>query len=59
MEALYFGVPVIGIPLFYDQNPNVHLLVTKNMCTVLDHNEITENNMDLALSKMLNDTRVR
>lgn len=59
IEALYFGVPLIGIPIAYDQDQNLRLLENKNMCIILDYVEITESSMDIALSKMLNDSNVR
>ncbi|XP_043471720.1 UDP-glycosyltransferase UGT5-like [Leptopilina heterotoma] len=59
IEALYFGIPVIGIPIVYDQDQNLRLLENKNMCIILDYDKITENSMDMAISKMLNDSSFR
>ena len=58
-EAVYFGVPVIGMPLFYDQHQNVEILVKKNMAIQLKHDEITEECLDEALKKILNDSKYK
>ncbi|XP_051166286.1 UDP-glucosyltransferase 2-like [Leptopilina boulardi] len=54
LEALYYCVPLIGIPLFYDQFFNVGILVKKNMAIELDINKLTEHSLDKALTEILN-----
>lgn len=42
-EAIYNGVPILGIPFFGDQSKNVNELVNKGYGLRLDHNDIVEN----------------
>lgn len=59
IEALYFCVPLIGIPLFYDQFFNVGMLVQKNMAIQLELEKITEGSLDKALREILNNSTYR
>lgn len=52
-EALYNGVPVIGIPLFGDQMKNVGLLLHKKMAYQLDIYNINQQTMSAALNAVL------
>ncbi|XP_033228015.1 UDP-glucuronosyltransferase 2B31-like [Belonocnema kinseyi] len=58
-EALYYKVPMIGIPIFSDQFRNVETLVSKNIGIRLDYNKITLRSLDEALSAILNDPKYR
>ncbi|OXU19079.1 hypothetical protein TSAR_002795 [Trichomalopsis sarcophagae] len=58
-EALYFGVPTIGIPLFGDQVRIVATFVAKNIAVKLDVDDITTATLDEALNKILNDPQYR
>ncbi|XP_043483367.1 UDP-glucosyltransferase 2-like [Leptopilina heterotoma] len=58
-ESLYFGVPIIGIPLHSDQFRNVQIFVTKNMGIRIDYGEITEKSLDNALEGILNNPSYR
>lgn len=42
MEAVHFGVPMIGIPVFGDQQSNVANCVEKGIAIGLDYRQITE-----------------
>ena len=52
-EAIHYGVPSIGIPLFVDQFINVDLYVSKKIAIKLDIYDITEEKLDAALNQIL------
>ncbi|XP_025158517.1 UDP-glucuronosyltransferase 2B1-like [Harpegnathos saltator] len=54
LEAFYYGVPVIGIPIFADQYRNVNVLVHKGMGVKLRYENLSEETMNVALSTVLN-----
>ncbi|RLU27472.1 hypothetical protein DMN91_001276 [Ooceraea biroi] len=59
LEAIFYGVPMIGIPLFIDQFKNMEACVTRNVAVKLDVHNITEQNMDAALNAILHDPRYK
>lgn len=42
MEAVNFGVPMIGIPVFGDQQSNIATCVEKGVAIGLDYRQMTE-----------------
>lgn len=58
-EALYYGVPLIGIPLFGDQSRNIANFVVKNMGVELKYDTINEKTLGDALETVLNDPKYR
>ncbi|XP_044019342.1 UDP-glycosyltransferase UGT5-like, partial [Aphidius gifuensis] len=58
-EAVLYGVPMIGVPLFCDQFTNVDLYVRKNIAIRLEHKEITEQKLDFALKEILKNPMYR
>ncbi|XP_076766983.1 UDP-glucosyltransferase 2-like [Xylocopa sonorina] len=58
-EAFYYGIPMIGIPIFTDQAKNVNILVNKKMAILLPEEDITEQTMSAALDKVLHDPMYR
>lgn len=58
-EALYFGVPMIGIPLYADQPRNIENFVTKNISIKLSLDDLTEVGLDAALRSILSDPKYR
>ena len=58
-EAVHFGVPIIGIPIHTDQFRNVQICVMKKMGIRINYEDISEDNLDNALSKILNNSTYR
>ena len=52
-EALYKGVPLLGIPLFGDQIMNINRAVLKGYALSLDFQDITEESFGSALNEIL------
>lgn len=58
-EAIYHGIPMIGIPVFGDQTKNVNIMVHKNITVQIHVDDLTESSMDAALNALLQDPRYR
>ncbi|XP_023246023.1 UDP-glucuronosyltransferase 2A1-like [Copidosoma floridanum] len=58
-EALYFGVPMIGVPLFSDQPQNLDKFVAMNMAIKINYNNLTTTSLDEALNAVLYDPKYR
>ncbi|CAD1470738.1 unnamed protein product [Heterotrigona itama] len=58
-EAIYHGVPMIGIPVFSDQIRNVNIMVQKNVGILLRSEDLDERSMDIALHAILHDPKYR
>lgn len=56
-EVVEAGVPVLGVPLFYDQPRNIQNLVDLGMGLSLDINNMTENTISSAINRLLIDRR--
>ncbi|KAJ4434823.1 hypothetical protein ANN_23394, partial [Periplaneta americana] len=52
-EAIYTGVPMVGIPLFSDQRLNIENYVTKGIAVKLEYDDITKDNVLEALKTIL------
>ncbi|XP_055374175.1 UDP-glycosyltransferase UGT5-like [Condylostylus longicornis] len=57
VESEYFGVPMIGLPVFGDQSANVDQLVEAGYGLRLDHSVLTEENLRDAINKILTDSK--
>lgn len=57
MESKYYGVPVLGIPLFGDQAGNVKMAIGEGWALGLDISELTEEKLLDHLNVILNNSR--
>ena len=55
LEAVYFGVPMVGIPLFVDQFSNVNHYAQHNCAIALDVNSLNEETFKNAIKKIVED----
>ena len=58
-ESIYYGVPMVAIPLFGDQHFNTDMYVKKNIAVKVDLHEITEETFTKALYTVLYDSSMR
>ncbi|XP_043268662.1 UDP-glucosyltransferase 2-like [Venturia canescens] len=54
-EAVTYGVPMIHIPIFGDQNLNARLCAKKRIGVTMDHRKITTDTFTEAIKKILDD----
>lgn len=55
-EAIYFGVPLICIPINWDQYDNAALIKSKGFGLVLDRRHLTEDSIHSAITEVLDNT---
>lgn len=55
-EAKYHGVPVLGIPIFGDQQSNIEIAVNEGWALQLLYSELTEEKFRQSLNEMLNNS---
>ncbi|XP_063221113.1 UDP-glycosyltransferase UGT5-like [Bacillus rossius redtenbacheri] len=55
MEAAYFGVPMVAMPLFGDQHLNVRSFVEEGIAVKLDYSTISKDSLLAALRTVLDD----
>uniref|UniRef100_A0A8C5LSX3 2-hydroxyacylsphingosine 1-beta-galactosyltransferase n=2 Tax=Leptobrachium leishanense TaxID=445787 RepID=A0A8C5LSX3_9ANUR len=58
-EAMYHGVPVVGIPLFGDHYDTMTRVQAKGMGILLEWKKMTEDNLYKALTQVINDESYR
>uniref|UniRef100_A0A182WES9 UDP-glucuronosyltransferase n=1 Tax=Anopheles minimus TaxID=112268 RepID=A0A182WES9_9DIPT len=58
-EALYHGVPLVGIPMFGDQPVNLAKVEKEGWAYVLKHTELTIESFSKAIHEVMNDPRYR
>lgn len=54
-EAVDAGVPVLGVPFFFDQPNNIKNLVNHGMALSLDINNMTKMTTTSTIQRLLND----
>lgn len=57
-EAIYHGVPIIGMPFFGDQKRNIKTAVQAGWGLQLDYSNITEDSLRWALLEVLDHSRL-
>jgi len=57
LEATHSGIPVIGIPFFFDQPRNILKLVEQGSGILLDYETMTKDTLYDAITTILNNNR--
>ncbi|XP_036032142.1 UDP-glucuronosyltransferase 2B1-like [Onychomys torridus] len=55
-EAIYHGIPIVGIPLFADQPDNINHMVAKGAAVRVDFNTLSTTDLLTALRTIINDS---
>ncbi|XP_077978856.1 UDP-glucuronosyltransferase 2C1-like [Glandiceps talaboti] len=58
-EAIYHGVPIVGMPLYTDQYDNIPWMADKGMAVTLDVKTLTEDKLYDAVLKVVTDARYK
>lgn len=56
-EAVDCGIPILGIPVFFDQHKNIENLVSREVALRLDIDKITKANFLESIRRLLDDKR--
>jgi glucuronosyltransferase len=57
IEAVYAGVPIVGIPMFGDQPMNIKAIVDCKMGVSVNYNDISKESMLKAIRTVLEQSR--
>lgn len=55
-EAIYHGVPMVGLPMFADQPDNIMHMKTKGAAVMLDYNKMTTKDLKEAIDDVINNS---
>ncbi|XP_023014643.2 UDP-glycosyltransferase UGT5 [Leptinotarsa decemlineata] len=58
-EAIYHGVPILGLPIVWDQHKNAEEAVHTGMGLKIDFLDLNDKNFDNALNELLNNPKYR
>jgi glucuronosyltransferase len=56
-EAVYYGVPLLGIPFFGDQKYNAKKIVTEEIGLHLPFQDVTKQTLLTSINAVLNDSK--
>lgn len=56
-EGIYNKIPMLAIPFFSDQLPNVESMVSKGLGLSLDFKSLTKENLKAAIFEVINNKR--
>jgi glucuronosyltransferase len=56
-EAVYHGVPILGIPVYFDQKYNAKKIATEEIGLQLPFEELTKENLLTSITVILNDSK--
>ena len=57
MEAIYFGVPILGIPLFADQPKSLIIAEKEGYGRILRYNNLTTSNILWSVRELIKNNR--
>lgn len=58
-EAIYYGVPMVGVPVFFDQHFNLKSYVQRKIAIKLNYDEVTDKTFTNALKEILHNPMYR
>lgn len=57
MEAVYYGVPILGIPLYGPNYNNLRKIEAKGAAIILEKKKITKENVYNSIKELLNNQK--
>jgi len=58
-ESIYHGVPILGLPLTYEQNLNARIVRDKHIGTIINYREVDEDTLENEIKGLLENQTVR